>query len=127
MVAAEVVEPDEPPPTKAALRERGAALLRRAADLEIEEDTHPAYARILSDLAPDHARVLRLLVIEGPQPAVDGRTGGPIGMIKDDLAAPGLNMTGMEAGARDPHRAKSPLPKPSPLRPPPSPPPPPAA
>src|SRR5882672_9920284 len=32
----------------AALRERGAELLRRSADVDLEEDAHPAYARILS-------------------------------------------------------------------------------
>src|SRR5207247_11454080 len=81
--------------------------LRRGADVEIEEDAHPAYGRVLGQLAPDEARVLRLLVIEGPQPAVDVRTGGPMGMIKDELVAPGLNMIGMEAGARHPDRVKA--------------------
>src|SRR5207247_5240908 len=55
----------------------------------------------------DEARVLRLLVIEGPQPSVDVRTGGPIGMIRDELVAPGLNMIGMEAGVRFPDRVNS--------------------
>ena len=104
---AEVVEPEEQPATTAALRERGAELLRRSADLEQDEDSHPAFARILSELAPDEARILRLLVTHGPQPAVDVRTGGPIGMLKDELVAPGLNLIGMEAGVRHPNRVKS--------------------
>jgi hypothetical protein len=105
VVDAEVV-PDEHP-TQAALRERGAELLRRSADVYgEEEDAHPAYARILGELAPDEARILRLLVIDGPQPSVDVRTAGPIGMLKDDLVAPGLNMIGMEAGVRHPTRVK---------------------
>jgi Abortive infection alpha len=103
VVDAEVVEPEERP-TQAWLRERGEELLRRSAEIELEEDAHPAYARILGDLAPDEARILRLLVQKGPQPAVDVRTGGPIGIIKDELVAPGLNMIGMEAGTRFPSR-----------------------
>ena len=62
----------EPPPS---LRERGAELLRRSADVDYDEDAHPAYERILDELAPDEARILRLLATEGPQPAVDVRTG----------------------------------------------------
>jgi hypothetical protein len=90
-------------PTQTLLRERGAELLRRSADLDFDDDeAHPAYVRILDELAPDEARILRLLVIEGPQPSVDVRTGGPIGMLKDELVAPGLNMIGMEGGLRRP-------------------------
>jgi hypothetical protein len=99
-------EPEERP-TQALLRERGAELLRRSAEVEPDDDeAHPAYARILGELAPDEARILRLLVIEGPQPSVDVRTAGPIGLLKDDLVAPGLSMIGMEAGVRHPDRVK---------------------
>jgi Abortive infection alpha len=106
VVDAEVVE-EEARATQAALRERGAELLRRSAELDLDdEDAHPAYARMLGELAPDEARILRLLVIEGPQPSVDVRTSGPIGMLKDELVAPGLNMIGMEAGVRHPVRVK---------------------
>ena len=106
VVDAEEVVRDERP-TPALLRERGAELLRRSADVDLDdEEAHPAYARILGELAPDEARILRLLVIEGPQPAVDVRTSGPIGILKDDLVAPGLNMIGMEAGVRHLARVK---------------------
>jgi hypothetical protein len=107
VVDAEVVE-YEPPATQAVLRERGAELLRRSADVDLDDDeaAHPAYARMLGELAPDEARILRLLVIEGPQPSVDVRTSGPIGILKDDLVAPGLNMIGMESGVRHPVRVK---------------------
>jgi len=106
VVDAEVVE-DETRASQAALRERGAELLRRSAELDLDdEDAHPAYARMLGELAPDEARILRLLVIEGPQPSVDVRTSGPIGMLKDELVAPGLNIIGMEAGVRHPVRVK---------------------
>jgi hypothetical protein len=102
----DAVQPEERV-TQALLRERGAELLRRSAEVDLdEEDAHPAYARILGELAPDEARILRLLVIEGPQPSVDVRTAGPIGLLKDDLVAPGLNMIGMEAGVRHSDRVK---------------------
>src|SRR4051812_18283280 len=106
VVDAEVVE-EEPRPTQAALRERGADLLRRSAEIDVDDDeAHPAYSRMLGELAPDEARILRLLVIEGPQPSVDVRTAGPLGKLKDDLVAPGLNMIGAEAGIRREERIK---------------------
>ena len=103
----EVVDADEHP-TSAALRARGAELLRRSADVEPgdEDEAHPAYVRILDELAPDEARVLRLMMIEGEQPAVDVRTGGALGMLKDELVEPGLNMIAMEAGLRRPEHVK---------------------
>jgi len=90
----------------APLREQGAELLRRSADVYFREDTHPAYERILGDLAPDEARILRLLAIEGPQASVDVRTARPLG-IGSELIAPGLTMIGAEAGARHPHQVPS--------------------
>jgi hypothetical protein len=82
------------------LEERGEELLRLSCDVRHEYDSHPAYDRILSELAPDEARILRLLLLSGPQPAVDVRTGGPLGMISSRLLAPGLNMIGARAGCR---------------------------
>jgi Abortive infection alpha len=85
-----------------ALRERGAELLRLSADVTYEEDSHPAYARILDVMAPDEARILRLLMEHGAQPAVDVRSGGPlgVGVVATELVAPGLNMIGAQAGCR---------------------------
>jgi hypothetical protein len=82
-----------------ALREQGAELLRDSADVSYEEGAHPAYARILSELAPDEGRMLRLLALEGPQPAVDVRAANLIG-VGSQLIAPGLNMIGAQAGLR---------------------------
>jgi abortive infection alpha-like protein len=82
------------------LRERGAELLRRSADVNFEEDAHPAYARILGDLAPDEGRILRLLAEQGPQPSVDVRSGWIPLKGATELVAPGLNMIGSEAGCR---------------------------
>ena len=85
-----------------ALRARGAELLRMSADVTYEEDSHPAYARILDVMAPDEARILRLLMERGAQPSVDVRSGGPlgVGVMATELVAPGLNMIGAEAGVR---------------------------
>ena len=82
------------------LRERGAELLRRSADVNLDEDSHPAYTRILEDLAPDEARILRLLYQEGPQPSVDIRSGVIPLQSSSELVAGGLNMIGPEAGCR---------------------------
>ncbi|MEZ0054158.1 hypothetical protein ABIA30_005198 [Mycobacterium sp. MAA66] len=82
------------------LRAQGQALLTRSRDVWNTERGHPAYARILEEMAPDEARILLLLLRGGPQPTVDVRTGGPIGMVSSRLVAPGLNMIGPRAGLR---------------------------
>lgn len=82
------------------LREQGQALLARSRDVWNTEQGHPAYSRILSEMAPDEGRILLLLLRGGPQPAVDVRTGGAIGMVSSTLIAPGLNMIGPRAGVR---------------------------
>jgi hypothetical protein len=87
-----------------ALRRRGAELLRQSADVDFQEDAHPAYARILGDLAADEGRILRLLATEGPQPSVDVRSGWLPFNLSSELIAPGLTMIGAEAGCRNPDR-----------------------
>jgi hypothetical protein len=87
----------ERPSEHDSLRERGAELLRRSADVDEADHLHPAYARILEELAPDEARILRLLARDGAQPAVDIRAGLP---LVSDLAKGGLSMIGAEAGLR---------------------------
>ena len=82
------------------LKESGADLIRRSRDVWNDEQAHPAYERILSELAPDEGRVLMLLLSKGPQPSVDVRTGGPIGILSSHLIAPGLTMIGSRAGLR---------------------------
>ena len=82
-----------------ALRAQGAELLRQSADVNIDQTGHPAYARILEELAPDEARVLRLLYTEGPQAAVDVRSTQLLG-IGSELVAEGLNMIGAQSGVR---------------------------
>jgi len=84
----------------ATLRERGEELLRKSRDVWNEDTGHPAYARILDELAPDEARILLLLLRGGPQPSVDVRTGGLTGVVSSSLVAAGMNMIGPRAGVR---------------------------
>ena len=82
-----------------ALRAQGEQLLRDAADVGFDEGAHPAFARILAELSPDEARILRLLAIEGAQPMVDIRAHNLIGN-GSQLIAQSLNMLGPKAGLR---------------------------
>ncbi|WP_147381385.1 Abi-alpha family protein [Nocardioides immobilis] len=82
------------------LRERGQELLEKSRDVWATDDRHPAFDRILDEMAPDEARILVMLLKNGPQASVDVRTGGPVGMVSSQLIAPGLNMVGARAGLR---------------------------
>ncbi len=82
------------------LHEAGRELLRRSRDVWSEDDGHPAYARIIEELAPDEARILLLLLRKGPQASVDVRTGGMIGAVSSSLVQANLNMIGPLAGCR---------------------------
>lgn len=86
--------------TEQVLRARAIQLLRASADVRSPDGAHPAHVFVLEQLAPDEARVLRLLAADGPQPAVDVRAANLIG-AGSQLIAPGLNMIGAEAGCRD--------------------------
>lgn len=82
------------------LQARGTELLRRSNDVHVIEDTHPAFARILAEITPDEARILRFLCVHGPQPSIDVRTNRPLG-IGSELVAGGLNMIAEHAGCRN--------------------------
>lgn len=88
------------------LRKRGAELLRQSSDVHFVEDTHPAYERILDELTPDEARIVRFLHKEGPQPTVDVRTNRPLG-IGSELIEAGLSMIGRQAGVRNLNRTNA--------------------
>lgn len=88
------------------LRAMGTELLYRSADVWFTEDVHPAYERILGEMAPDEARILRFLAMEGPQPAVDIRTGRPLG-IGSELISGGLSMIGLRSGVRSLERTNA--------------------
>lgn len=81
------------------LKARGAALLQRSADVRWNDDMHPAYERILEEIAPDEARILKYLALNGAQPTVDVRTTRPFG-VGSELVAERLSMIGEEAGCR---------------------------
>lgn len=86
------------------LQDKGADLLYKSTDVRYEEAAHPAYDRIIHEIAPDEARILRYLTIEGPQPSVDVRIGKtPLinsPLIGTNMVAPGLSMIGQHAGVR---------------------------
>jgi hypothetical protein len=82
------------------LQRRGGELLRRSNDVHVVEDTHPAFARILTEITPDEARILRFLYLDGPQPSIDIRTFRPLG-IGSELVAAGMSMVGEHAGLRN--------------------------
>ncbi len=88
------------------LRRRGDALLARSADVYFTEDVHPAYDRILDELAPDEARILRFMALNGPQPSVDVRTNRPLG-IGSELVQGDLTSVPEQAGVRYPDRSRS--------------------
>jgi hypothetical protein len=98
--------PDEQHASTDELRARGAELLRRSSDVHFVEDTHPAYERILDELTPDEARIVRFLYREGPQPTVDVRTNRPLG-IGSELIEAGLSMIGRQAGVRNMERTNA--------------------
>lgn len=82
------------------LADLGEELLNKSRDVNYDAEAHPAYERMIKDLAPDEGRILRLLFLGGPQPAVDVRTGGPIGLLNSRLIASGFTMIGPRAGLR---------------------------
>ena len=100
VVLTDATPPREVEEPERSLRERGEDLLQRSRDVWSDHEQHPAYGRILEDLAPDEARILLLLLRGGPQPSVDVRTGGPVGMVSSALVAPGMSMIGARAGCR---------------------------
>jgi hypothetical protein len=88
---------------KVTLSERMNALLDASAGVGKEDEGHPAYVRLLSELTPDEARILRLFAQKGAQPAVDVRTRGFL-RVGSRLVVPGMTMIGRHAGCRNPAR-----------------------
>jgi hypothetical protein len=85
------------PKPQISLPDRMRALLDASSDVTFPDTGHPAYVRLLSELAPDEARILRLFAERGPQPSVDVRTKRPFG-VGSQLVAPGITMIGRYAG-----------------------------
>jgi hypothetical protein len=92
------------PAAASALRERGRELLGRSAKLEPEPDAHPAFGLLLEQVAPDEARILRVLAEQGPQPVVDVVQGGPLGVGDGRHVGSRLSVLGEVAGCREAER-----------------------
>ncbi len=94
---------DPRPATRESLVERGERLLEQSAEVGRDEDIHPAFSNILDNLSPDEARILRLLAMDGSQPALDvyDRSYLP---WKLKPVAKNLTMLGSDAGCRTPVR-----------------------
>jgi Abortive infection alpha len=91
-------------PSLADLREQGDELLRQVGDPPARpHNEHPAFSRILRELMPDEARILRFLALAGPQPAIDVRTKTPLG-VGSELIAGGINLVAEMAGSTYPER-----------------------
>ena len=103
--AARVIVPEERSEERLraqSLRDRGAALLARAATVEGAADPiHPGFDRIVDQLAPDEARILKLLVNEGPQAIVYVNRSAPLGIGAREVARR-LSLIGSEAGCLRP-------------------------
>jgi hypothetical protein len=94
-------QPKRPPGATAdELREMGGQLLRDSADVWYEQDVHPAFTRVLQELLPDEARILRFLYQNGPQPSIDVRTNRPMNRGSEKIAS-GLSMIGLYSGVRN--------------------------
>jgi hypothetical protein len=87
---------DTPPETDS-IAGRFAGLLETSADVDRRHTRHPAYRRVIDELSPDEARIVRLFAQEGPQPALDVRTKRPFGR-GEQLIASGITMIGLQAG-----------------------------
>jgi hypothetical protein len=88
------------------LHEMYDSLIDESNDVAHHEENHPAYVRVMQELTPDEARILRLLARDGPQPALDVRTAGTFG-FGSKLVNPGVTMIGAHAGCQETDRVPS--------------------
>ncbi|OHV06496.1 Abi-alpha family protein [Mycobacterium talmoniae] len=87
-----------------ALRKRGNALIGISYRPELQRrDVHPSFARILDELLPDEARILRFLGVAGPQPLLDVRT-KTLFQVGSVLLAGDVSMVASMAGCHWPDR-----------------------
>jgi len=96
-----------PTPEEDPLHTAAQDLLRRSRDVWSDDEGHPAYSRIIEELAPDEGRILVLLLRSGPQATVDVRTGGMLGTSGSRLVKANLTMIGALAGCRYVERVPS--------------------
>lgn len=87
-----------------ALRKRGNALIRISYKPELQRrDVHPSFSRILDELLPDEARILRFLAVAGTQPLLDVRT-KTLFQVGSVLLAGDVSMVASMAGCHWPDR-----------------------
>lgn len=92
--------------SRRALRAAGDRLLALSRDPRHQpRDEHVAFARILAELAPDEARILRFLLVAGPQPslAVEPRSASSDGA---EHLADGIDLIASMAGCVHPDRGQ---------------------
>ncbi|HEU0190196.1 MAG TPA: Abi-alpha family protein [Mycobacterium sp.] len=90
--------------TAAALRERGSRLVRISYKPEYQRrDLHPSFSRIIDELLPDEARILRFLGVAGTQPMIDVRT-KTLFQVGSVLLVGGISMIAQMAGCHWPDR-----------------------
>ncbi len=88
------------------LRDRGDDLIARSWSASNQPRfQHPAFDRILDEITPDEARILRFLALRGAQPTVDIRTNTPFGIGSQRLAA-GVSFIADMAGCAWPDRGR---------------------
>ncbi|CAM2842346.1 DUF4393 domain-containing protein [Skermania piniformis] len=100
---------DQPEPAPGAsetaeLRASGAALI--AASHRPDDQAggvHRAFARILDELVPDEARIVRFLAVAGPQPSIDVRTKS-LFQIGSRRLVSGVSLVAEMAGCREGER-----------------------
>ncbi|HEY5854306.1 MAG TPA: Abi-alpha family protein [Aldersonia sp.] len=98
-VAAPLTSIGAAPARASDLRQQGIELSERS---DIDEQ-HPAFARMLDELTPDEARIVRFLSVAGPQPSIDVRTKTLFQAGSQSLAS-GVNLIARMAGCRRPER-----------------------
>lgn len=87
-----------------ALRKRGNALVQISYQPELQRrDVHPSFSRILDELLPDEARILRFLGVAGHQPMLDVRT-KTLFQVGSVLLAGDVSMVASMAGCHWPDR-----------------------
>lgn len=83
------------------LRRRFSELLDRSRALDPPPGTHPAFQRIVDEISPDEARIIRFLHEEGPQPVVHLAARPLIGSGGSTVLE-NLSMIGDRAGCHTP-------------------------
>ncbi len=103
-VVAPLLNADGSAESATALRKRGTRLIRISYKPEYQRrDLHPSFSRIIDDLLPDEARILRFMGVAGTQPLIDVRT-KTLFQIGSVLLVGDISMVAQMAGCHWPDR-----------------------